>query len=128
MTLRTISQSTDPVHAWFKGRKQPEHIGARCAEICRRNPERRCSRLFKLQRKLAFLTVPAVLALGAVSYGSVVAMAAPSHSPTVVKAASTTEPAESTTDTTEANEPALPGGGYADANNVQADTQQEGIN
>jgi hypothetical protein len=84
--------------------------------------------LFKFQRRLAFLTVPAVLALGVVSYGSVVAMAAPSHSQAVVKAASAAEPAESTTDATEANEPALPGGGYADADNVQADTQQEGIN
>jgi hypothetical protein len=46
-----------------------------------------------------------------------------------VKASSATEPAESTTgDAAEANEPALPGGGYADADNVQADTQQEGIN
>ena len=83
--------------------------------------------MFKFQRKLAFLAVPAVLALGAVSYGSVVAMAAPSHSPTVVKSAA--EPAESTTESgaVEATEPALPGGGYADTN-VQADTQQEGIN
>ncbi|MDQ6721896.1 MAG: hypothetical protein M3003_14030 [Candidatus Dormibacteraeota bacterium] len=82
--------------------------------------------MFKFQRRLAFLAVPAVLALGAVSYGSVVAMAAPSHSPTVVKPAA--EPAESTTESAvEATEPALPGGGYADTN-VQADTQQEGIN
>ena len=85
--------------------------------------------MFKFQRKLAFLTVPAVLALGAVSYGSVVAAAAPSPSTPSVKASSATEPAESTTgDAVEANEPALPGGGYADADNVQADTQQEGIN
>jgi hypothetical protein len=43
---------------------------------------------------------------------------------------SASDPAESTTasETVEANEPALPGGGYADAANVQADTQQEGIN
>jgi hypothetical protein len=29
---------------------------------------------------------------------------------------------------TEANDPALPGGGYTDADNVQANTQQEGVN
>ena len=84
--------------------------------------------MLKFQRKLAFLTVPAVLALGAVSYGSIVAMAAPSSSPTVVKSPSATEPAESTAEAAEPNEPALPGGGHADADNVQANTQQEGIN
>lgn len=83
--------------------------------------------MIKLKPKLAFLTVPAVLALGAVSYGSVVAMAAPSPSPNRVTAPSATEPAESTT-AAEPNEVALPSGGYADANNIQADTQQEGIN
>jgi hypothetical protein len=81
--------------------------------------------MFKFQRKLAILAVPAVLALGAVSYGSVVAMAAPSAAPGAT-APSATEPAESATEP--ANEPALPGGGYADADNVQANTQQEGIN
>jgi hypothetical protein len=91
-------------------------------------PERRCTQLFKVQRKLAFLTVPAVLVLGALSYGSVVAMAAPAHKAATVKAATPAEPAESSNDATEANEPALPGGGYADADNVQADTQQEGVN
>ena len=85
--------------------------------------------MLKFQRKLAFLTVPAVLALGAVSYGSVVAMAAPSSSPTVVKSPSATQPAESTAaEVAEPNESALPGGGHADADNVQANTQQEGIN
>ena len=86
--------------------------------------------MLKFQRKLAFLTVPAVLALGAVSYGSVVAMAAPSSSSTVAKSPSATEPAESTAaaEAAEPNEPALPGGGHADADNVQANTQQEGIN
>jgi hypothetical protein len=87
------------------------------------------SQLIKLQRKLAFVTVPAVLALGVVSYGSVVAMAAPVHKAAVVKTAATpAEPVESSTDAVEANEPALPGGGFADADNVQANTQQEGIN
>jgi hypothetical protein len=46
----------------------------------------------------------------------------------VVTAATPAEPAETSTDAAEANEPALPGGGFADADNVQADTQQEGIN
>jgi hypothetical protein len=83
--------------------------------------------MVKLQRKFAILTVPAVLALGAVSYGAVVAAAAPIPSPA---ATSATEPAESTSapEAVEANDPALPGGGYADADNVQANTQQEGIN
>jgi hypothetical protein len=86
--------------------------------------------VFSVKRKLAFLTVPAVVALGAVSYGSVVAMAAPITSPAAAASPSAPEPAESATtpETVEANEPALPGGGYADADNVQADTQQEGIN
>jgi hypothetical protein len=83
--------------------------------------------MVKLQRKFAILTVPAVLALGAVSYGAVVAAAAPIPNPA---ATSATEPAESTSapEAVEANDPALPGGGYADADNVQANTQQEGIN
>jgi hypothetical protein len=83
--------------------------------------------MVKLQRKFAILTVPAVLALGAVPYGAVVAAAAPIPSPA---ATSATEPAESTSapEAVEANDPALPGGGYADADNVQANTQQEGIN
>jgi hypothetical protein len=82
--------------------------------------------MFKLQRKFAFWAVPAVLAIGAVSYGSVVAMAAPSHSRAVVKATSAAEPAESTTQTAETNQSETSGGGYADVDNVQADTQQEG--
>jgi hypothetical protein len=81
--------------------------------------------MFKFKSKLAFMAIPAVVALGAVSYGSVVAMAAPRTSPSVVKSQAA-EPAESSTDAVEANEPALPGGGYADADNVQADTQQDG--
>jgi hypothetical protein len=97
-------------------------------------PEKEVQSMFKLQRKFALLAVPAVLAIGVVSYGSVVAMASPSHS-AVVKAASPAEPAEtatepadpaaSTTDPVGPNEPA--GGGYADAN-AAADTQQEGNN
>lgn len=86
--------------------------------------------MFSVKRKVAFLTVPAVVALGAVSFGSVVAMAAPITSAAAVTSPSAPEPAESTTtpETVEANQPALPGGGYADAANVQADTQQDGIN
>lgn len=82
--------------------------------------------MVKFQRKLAFLAIPAVLALGAASYGSVVAFASASPTPTAPAA----EPAESTTaaEAAEPNDPALAGGGYADKDNVQADTQQEGIN
>jgi hypothetical protein len=87
--------------------------------------------VFRFPRKLAFIAGPvAVLALGAVSYGSVAAFAAASPSPPVTQTApSAGEPAESTTtpEPAEANEPALPGGGHADADNVQADTQQEGV-
>jgi hypothetical protein len=79
--------------------------------------------MFNLKSKAAFLAVPAVLALAAVSYGSVVAFS--TANPTPAPAA---EAAESTApEAAEANEPALPGGGYADADNVNADTQQEGI-
>ena len=39
--------------------------------------------MFKFQKRLAVLTVPAVLALGAVSYGSVVAFASPNPQPGV---------------------------------------------
>jgi hypothetical protein len=86
--------------------------------------------MLKFQHRLAFFTVPAVLALSAVSYGSVVAFASPSPSPTVNASHAASVAAESTTasETVEPNEPALPGGGYADTANVQADTQQEGIN
>ena len=89
-----------------------------------------------LKKRLTFLTVPAVVALAAVSYGSVVAFASPSPSPSPAgtSAPSAAEPAESATEsatapeTAEPNEPALPGGGYADAAGAQVDTQQEGIN
>jgi hypothetical protein len=87
--------------------------------------------MIKLQRRLAFLAVPAVLALGVASYASVVAFSSPSPNPNGAKAAAPAEPAESTTEPAEAaepNEPALAGGGYADKDNTQADTQQEGIN
>jgi hypothetical protein len=45
----------------------------------------------------------------------------------VVKAAPSAEPAEPT-DPAGTNDPTVPGGGYADPDNVQADTQQEGNN
>ena len=85
--------------------------------------------MLNFKSKVAFLTVPAVMALAAVSYGSVVGFASANPSPSPTGTAAAAEPAESATapETAEANEPALPGGGYADAANVQADTQQEGI-
>ena len=89
--------------------------------------------MFSVKRKLAFLAVPALVALGVVSYGSVVAFGAaspsPVPSPTGTTAPSAAEPAESSTapETVEPNEPALAGGGYADAANTQADTQQDGV-
>jgi hypothetical protein len=82
----------------------------------------------KFKSKLALLAIPAVLAFAAISYGSVVAFttANPTPAPAQSEAA---EPAETpgAADKAEANEPALPGGGYADTDNVNADTQQEGI-
>ena len=85
--------------------------------------------MIKFKSKVAFLTVPAVMALAAVSYGSIVGFASANPSPSPTGTAAAAEPAESATapETTEPNEPALPGGGYADAANTQADTQQEGI-
>lgn len=81
--------------------------------------------MMNFKSKLALLAVPAVLAFAAVSYGSVVAFT--TANPTPAPAAEAAEPAEAAGDQAEANEPALPGGGYADADNVNADTQQEGI-
>jgi hypothetical protein len=81
--------------------------------------------MLNIKRRAAWLAVPAVMALAAVSYGSVVAFTAANPSPAPAEAA---EAAESTApEAAEANEPALPGGGYADADNVNADTQQEGV-
>jgi hypothetical protein len=80
--------------------------------------------MIKFKSKLALLAVPAVLAFAAVSYGSVVAFTT-ANPPVPAPAA---EPAESTApEAAEASEPALAGGGYADTDNVNADTQQEGI-
>lgn len=88
--------------------------------------------MFDFKHRVAFLAVPAVLAVGAMSYGSVVAFASPSPgpSPTGTSAPSAAETAESSTapETIEPNEPALPGGGYADPAGAQVDTQQEGVN
>lgn len=82
--------------------------------------------MIKFKSKLALLAVPAVLAFAAVSYGSVVAFTTANPAP--APAAEAAEPAESTApEAAEANEPVLAGGGYADADNVNADTQQEGI-
>jgi hypothetical protein len=91
--------------------------------------------MFHFNRKLALVAIPATLALGAVTYGSVVAMAAPSPTPSAAAQPSATEPAESATEqpetateAAEPNEPAQPNGGFADdPANSQADTQQEGV-
>ena len=92
--------------------------------------------MFHVKRRLAFVAIPATLAVGALSYGSVVAMAAPSPTasgaPTQPAAAepadsSSTEQPETATEQAEPNEPAQPGGGHADTND-SADTQQEGVN
>lgn len=96
--------------------------------------------MLKFKRNLAFLAIPGVLALGVVTYASVVGAASPTPSPA---SSSTSEPGESATDSenaaepaepttaaekaAEAAEPALPGGGHADPDNTQADTQQEGV-
>jgi hypothetical protein len=97
----------------------------------RRDAGKEVQSMLKFKRSLAFLTVPAVLAIGVVTYGSVVAASPPNPSPAPSSATEPAEPAEPTTAAeaaAEANEPALPGGGYADADNVQADTQQERVN
>jgi hypothetical protein len=91
--------------------------------------------MFHFKRKLALVAVPATLALGAVTYGSVVAMAAPTPTPTSAAQPSTAAPAESAAEqpenapeAAEPNEPAQANGGFADdPANSQADTQQEGI-
>jgi hypothetical protein len=98
--------------------------------------------MFRFKRRLAFVAIPATLALGALTYGSVVAMAAPSPSPTTAAqpaagapggnaetaGESTAEQPESATEAAEPNEPAQPNGGFADdPANSQADTQQEGV-
>jgi hypothetical protein len=77
-----------------------------------------------MKTKKKWLLVPvtaAMLAVGAIGSTSVFAATEP---PAVAAA----EAAESTApEQTEPNEPALPGGGYADADGVNADTQFEGI-
>ena len=91
--------------------------------------------MFHFKRRMAFVAIPATLALGAVTYGSVVAMAAPSPTPSSAAAPAAAEPAESNTEqpetateAAEPNEPALANGGFADdPANSQADTQQEGV-
>ena len=102
----------------------------------------RRAKMFKFKRRLAVVAIPATLALGALTYGSVVAMAAPSPSPTAAGQPSASAPAdsatspgesateqpESATEAVEPNEPAQPNGGFADdPANSQADTQQEGV-
>ena len=85
--------------------------------------------MLKLRSKGAFLAVPAVMAIAAVSFGSVVGFASANPSPSPTGTAAAAEPAESATapGTVEPNEPALPDGGYADAAGANVDTQQDGI-
>ena len=76
--------------------------------ICRKGGP---TQLRNFKRNLLFLTVPAVLAVGAVSYGSVAALAAPSPSPSpTTKSPAIPKPAE-TAEPAEAAEPVKPAGG-----------------
>jgi hypothetical protein len=81
----------------------------------------------KMKATRKWLLVPvtaAMLAVGALGSMSVFA-ASPAPAPaaeTATEAAETTAP-----EVAEPNEPALPGGGYADADGVNADTQFEGV-
>jgi hypothetical protein len=88
--------------------------------------------MFNVKRKLVFVAVPAVLALGAIGYGSVALAESHSSGPAnqsvaAESADSSTEQPETGAEQAEPNEPALPGGGHADPDNGQADTQQEGV-
>ena len=78
----------------------------------------------KTKKWLIVPVTAAMLAVGAVGSMSVFAA-----SPAPATAAETaTEAAETTApEVAEPNEPALPGGGYADADGVNADTQFEGV-
>jgi hypothetical protein len=70
-----------------------------------------------------WLLVPitaAMLAVGTI--GSMSVFAATEPPATAAEAAETNAPEQA-----EPNEPALPGGGYADADGVNADTQFEGV-
>ena len=75
----------------------------------------------KATRKWLLVPVTAaMLAVGAL--GSMSVFAASPAPATAMEATETTAP-----EVAEPNEPALPGGGYADADGVNADTQFEGI-
>lgn len=77
-----------------------------------------------MKTKKKWLLVPiaaAMLAVGTIGSMSVFAATEP-RATTAAEAAETTAPEQ-----TEPNEPNLPGGGYADANGVNADTQFEGV-
>jgi hypothetical protein len=83
-----------------------------------------------LREKVALVAIPAVLALGG---GALAVQASSSHPTTAAPAAvqtatDPTEPAESTTETVEANDPALPAG-VAPHNDTDpnADHQFEGV-
>ena len=94
--------------------------------------------MISLRRKILWLSVPAVLAAGAITYGSVVAFATPG---TTRPASSLTQPVDSTAadspvekpeqpesavEQPEPNEPALPGGGHADTS-AQANHEFDGV-
>ncbi|MDQ2912898.1 MAG: hypothetical protein M3T56_06545 [Chloroflexota bacterium] len=77
-----------------------------------------------MKTKKKWLLVPvtaAMLAVGAIGSMSVYADTTPPAT-AAAEAAETTAPEQA-----EPNEPALPGGGYADVDGVNADTQFEGI-
>jgi len=82
----------------------------------------------KMKTPKKWLLVPvtaAMLAVGAVGSMSVFAA---SPVPATAAVTAETEAAETTApEVAEPNEPALPGGGHADADGVNADTQFEGI-
>jgi hypothetical protein len=77
-----------------------------------------------MKTRKKWLLVPitaAMLAVGTIGSMSVFAATEPPATATA-EAAETTAP-----ETAEPNDPALPGGGYADADGVNADTQFEGV-
>jgi len=82
----------------------------------------------KMKASRKWLLVPvtaAMLAVGALGSMSVFAA---SPAPATAAETATAEATETTApEVAEPNEPALPGGGYADADGVNADTQFEGV-
>lgn len=82
----------------------------------------------KIQRWLIIPVTAAALAVGAIGSMSAYADTTPPATAAAEAADATTEAAEATTpETAEANEPALPGGGHADANGANVDNQFDGV-